>query len=99
MQRHMNFIDTPEPIIGRPKANAVTFKDHKVAPSGDATATFTVGQTSKSGAAPTQWQQEIFCLSSTPAIMPDTLFTRTCMGRTASLWESTHMQQGGTGSA
>ena len=70
MQRHMDFIDTPEPIIGRPKANAVTFKDHKVAPSGDATATFTVGQMPKGGAAPIRWQQESFCLLFTPATMP-----------------------------
>ena len=70
MQKHMNFTDTPEPIIGRPKANAVTFKDHKVAPLADATATFTVDQATKSGAAPMRWQQVSFCLLSAPAAMP-----------------------------
>ncbi|CAK0770026.1 hypothetical protein CVIRNUC_003726 [Coccomyxa viridis] len=79
----MDFIDTPEPIIGRPKANAVTFKDHKFAPSGDATATFTVGQASKSGAAPIRWQQESFCLLSNPAAMPSNLFKQDMHGEDA----------------
>ena len=83
MQRHMDFIDTPEPIIGRPKANAVTFKDHKFAPPGDATATFTVGQASKSGAAPIRWQQESFCLLSNPAAMPSNLFKQDMHGEDA----------------
>lgn len=76
MQRHLSFIDTPEPIVGRLKASAVTFKDHKGAhgatqlPLGDATATFTVDQTSKSSAVLVRWQQESSSLVFTPAAMP-----------------------------
>ena len=70
MQRHLDFIETPEHVVGRPKANVVTFKDHKVAPSGNATATFTVGQTSKSSADTIQWQQESSSLVFTPAALP-----------------------------
>ncbi len=53
-------MDTPEPVIGRPRLNAVSFKDDKALPmaDGSATATFTVGQPQKASITTSpQWQQ------------------------------------------
>ena len=58
LQRHLDYLVTPEPVIGRARLGAVSFKDDKAVLQPDASATFTVGQPGKTGMSDSpQWQQ------------------------------------------
>lgn len=57
LQRHLSYINTPEPLVGRSRAAAVSFKDDSAALLPDASATFTIGQPTKTLSGSPQWQQ------------------------------------------
>jgi len=58
LQRHLDYLITPEPVLGRARLGAVSFKADKAVLQPDASATFTVSQPGKTAMSDSsQWQQ------------------------------------------